>query len=196
MDNVPQEVLDNRQFNYDIDPLIKARWSPRAMTGEPIEDDELMSLFEAARWAPSSFPWRFVYAKRDTEHWDKFFNFLMEGNQAWCANAAALVVIISKNTFDYNGKPSATAQFSTGAAWENLALQGTAQGLVVHGIGGFFKDKVKEELGVSDEFTVMAMCAVGKRADKSVLPEEAQKGEVPSDRKPLNEITFEGNFNK
>src|SRR5438309_271620 len=102
---------EKRQADYPIDPLFLDRWSPRAMSGEEIPAGELMVLFEAARWAPSSFnnqPCRILYARRGTEHWTVFFDLLAEPNKVWAANAAALLVFISKTTFDHNGKPSVT----------------------------------------------------------------------------------------
>jgi len=187
----------NRKTEYDIHPVILNRWSPRSMTGESLTDDELMPLFEAARWAPSSYNnqhWRFVYAKRETEHWDMLFNLLVEFNQQWCKNAAALVVIVSKKTFDHNDKPARTHSFDAGAAWENLAIEGTQRGFVVHGMEGFDYDKAKEVLGIPDDYQVEAMCAIGKRGKKEDLPADMQEKEAPSDRRPLKEIVFEGKF--
>ena len=116
-----------RQSQYDINPLLLHRWSPRAMSGEEISDSELMRLFEAARWAPSSYngqPWRFIYSKRNSEPWDKLFSLMVDFNKSWAKNAAVLVVVISRKNFEHDGKPSVTHQFDAGAAWENLALQG------------------------------------------------------------------------
>ena len=96
-----------RKPSFDIHPLILNRWSARSMTGEELNDDIIMSLFEAARWAPSSFnnqPWRFVYAKTNTEHWDSLFNLLLESNKKWAKNARVLVVIVSRKNFEYNEK--------------------------------------------------------------------------------------------
>ncbi|MGH7790937.1 MAG: nitroreductase family protein, partial [Thermodesulfobacteriota bacterium] len=121
------DVSRYRKPEFDVDEIFLNRWSPRAMSGEEISEAELMSLFEAAKWAPSSFnnqPWRFLYSRRDSENWGLFFNLLAEFNQAWAKNASALIVIISRKTFDHNGKPSRTHSFDTGAAWQNLALQG------------------------------------------------------------------------
>src|SRR3979490_2365787 len=135
-----------RRSDYPIDPLFLDRWSPRAMSGEEITETELLTLFEAARWAPSSYngqPWRILYARRDTGHWTLFFNLLVEINQTWAKNAAALAVLISKETFDHNGEPAITHSFDTGAAWANLALQGTLNGLVIHGMQGFDYGKAK-----------------------------------------------------
>ncbi len=122
---------EKRKADYPIDSLFLDRWSPRAMSGESITDEELFTLFEAARWAPSSYngqPWRMLYAKRETAHWPRFLELLVEFNQTWAKNAAALVVFISKTTFDHNGEPAATHSFDTGAAWENFALQGALRG--------------------------------------------------------------------
>lgn len=167
------------------------------MSGETIQEEELMALFEAARWAPSSYnnqPWRFLYAKRNTEHWEKFLKLMGEFNQGWAKNAAVLVVIISKKTFDHNGKPSATHKFDTGAAWENLALEAETRGLIAHGMEGFDYAKARQVLAVPEDFDVEAMVAIGKKGKKEDLTPDLQKNEVPSDRRALTEIIMEGGF--
>lgn len=186
-----------RVAQYPIDEIFINRWSPRAMSGEPISDQELMTLFEAARWAPSSFngqPWRFVYAKRETLYWEKIFNLLTPFNQAWCQKAAVLVVVISRNTFYWNNKPARTHSFDTGAAWENLALQSSLLGLVAHGMEGFDYDRAKTELQIPDGYTVEAMIALGKPGKKEDLPKELQEREELSDRNPVGTFVFEGLF--
>ena len=188
-----------RKPSFDIHPLILNRWSARSMTGEELDDNIIMSLFEAARWAPSSFnnqPWRFVYAKRNTEHWDTLFNLLLESNKKWAKNAAVLVVIVSRKNFEYNGKFSITHQFDAGAAWENLALESFSKDLVCHGMQGFEYEKARVVLEVPDSFDVMAMIAIGKRGPKENLSEELQSKETPNDRKPLSEIVMEGRFKR
>lgn len=182
---------------HDIRSLILNRWSPRSMTGEELADEVLMSLFEAARWAPSSYnnqPWRFIYAKRNTEHWDRFFNLLVDANKVWAKNAAALVVVIARKNFEFNEKPARTNQFDAGAAWENLALEATSRGLAVHGMQGFDYEKARKDLEIPDNFDVMAMIAIGKRGPKDQLPPQLQEREYPNDRKPLKEIVMEGLF--
>jgi nitroreductase len=167
------------------------------MSGEEISDAELMRLFEAARWAPSSYngqPWRFIYAKRNSVPWNKLFNLMVDFNKSWAKNAAALVVIISRKNFEHDDTPSVTHQFDAGAAWENLALQGETQGLVTHGMQGFDYDKARRDLSIPDTFDVMAMVAIGKPAPKEILPTEVQQREQASDRKPLAEIIMEGKF--
>ncbi len=186
-----------RESKYPIDQLFLNRWSPRAMSGEEIEDELLMTLFEAARWAPSSYnaqPWRFIYAKKKTAQFQTMFDALVEFNQSWCKNAALLCVVISRKNFEKNEKPAKTHSFDAGAAWENLALQGSLLGLVVHGMQGFDYEKIKKDLGVPVSYEVEAMFAVGKPGNPEELPEEAKKKEFPSTRKPLEEIIMEGSF--
>lgn len=186
-----------RRPQYDINPLLLHRWSLRAMSGEEISDKELMRLFEAARWAPSSYngqPWRFIYAKRNSDSWDKLFNLMVDFNKSWAKNAAVLLVIISGKNFEHDEKPSVTHQFDAGAAWENLALQGETQGLVTHGMQGFDYEKARRDLSIPDTYDVMAMVAIGKPAPKEILPPEVQEREQASDRKPLSEIIMEGQF--
>ncbi|WP_226479642.1 nitroreductase family protein [Natrinema amylolyticum] len=191
------EVAAHREPDHDIDPLFVNRWSPRAMTGEPLDESEYLPLFEAARWAPSAFNnqhWRFLYASREDDEWDTFVDLLGEGNRAWATDAAVLAVIVSKTTFDHNGEPAPVHSFDTGAAWENLALEGARRGLAVHGMAGFDYERAAEELDVPDEFAVEAMAAIGERAPPETLPEELRERERPSDRKPLEEIVHRGGF--
>ena len=186
---------DVRQADHPIDKLFLDRWSPRAMSGEEIPDVELMVLFEAARWAPSSNnnqPWRILYARRNTEYWPLFFNLLTESNQVWARNAAVLLVFISKTTFDHNNQPSITHSYDTGAAWENLALQGMLKGYVVHGMQGFDYELARTALNIPEEFNVEAMAAIGKPGNKEELPEGLQKRESPNNRRKLSETISEG----
>ena len=190
-------VENRRKIRYKINSIFVNRWSPRSMTGESITDETLMSLFEAARWAPSSFnnqPWRFLYAKRDTSSWDTFYDLLLEGNKVWAKNAAVLVVIISRKNFEYNEKPSITHQFDTGAAWENLALEASTRGIVTHGMQGFDYEKTRKNLKIPDDCDVMAMIAIGIRGPPENLPPNLQEKEFPNTRKDLDEFVMEGHF--
>ena len=150
------------------------------MTGEELDDDTIMSLFESARWAPSSFnnqPWRFIYAKRNTEYWNNLFYLLAESNKVWAKNAALLVVIVSSKNFEHSGKFSITYQYDAGAAWENLSLEATSRGLVTHGMHGFDYQKTRDDLEIPDDFDVMAMVAIGKKGLKENLPPNLQEKE-------------------
>ena len=195
----PEVNMQNfRRADFDIDPLFLNRWSPRSMSGEEVSKDELMRLFEAARWAPSSYnnqPWRFLYALRNTDHWNTFFDLLAKANQVWAPFAAALIVVVSKTTFDHNGKPSITHSYDTGAAWLSIALQGSLAGLVVHGMQGFDYRRARETLQIPDDYQVEAMAAVGKPGNREDLPPALKEREVPSGRKKLAEIVFEGSMN-
>lgn len=193
------ETESSRKSTFPINPLILNRWSPRAMTGEDLDNEEIMSLFEAARWAPSSYnnqPWRFIYAKRNTEHWERMFSLLAEGNKSWAKNSGLLVVVITRKNFEFNEKPARTHQFDAGSAWENLALEAFSRGLVAHGMQGFNYDKAKIDLIIPDDFEVMAMIAIGKKGSRESLPPELQEKEKLTDRKPLKDIIMEGLYRK
>jgi nitroreductase len=188
---------EKRRADHPIDKIFLDRWSPRAMSGEAIAEKDLMVLFEAARWAPSSYnnqPWRLLYARRDSEHWPLFLDLLVQSNRIWAARAAALLLFISKTTFDYNGKPARTHSFDTGAAWENLALQAMLRGYVAHGMQGFDYERAKTALNVPDDYQVEAMAAIGKPGSKDSLPEKLQAMETPNDRRPLARSVCEGPF--
>ena len=188
---------DNRRPGHPVEPLIVNRWSPRALNGEPITDAEMWTLFEAARWAPSTYneqEWRFLYARAGRPEWQTFFDLLAEGNQTWCGRAALLAVILAKKTFSKTGMPNPVHLFDCGNAFENLALQGTAMGLVVHGMQGFDFEKARRSLNVPDDFEVAAMFAVGHPGNPADLPDHLRKIEIPSDRKPLTDIVAEGAF--
>jgi nitroreductase len=167
------------------------------MSGEPVSQDELLTLFEAARWAPSAGnlqPWRMLYAHRDTPEWPLFFDLLNPGNQPWCLNGAVLVLFISKTLNEKAGRPIRTHSYDTGAAWQNFALQGVRSGLVVHGMHGFNYERAREVLAIPDDFALEAMAAVGRPGRKDDLPEGLQGREVPSSRRPLSETIIEGKF--
>ena len=187
--------INNRSSEYDINDLFLKRSSPRAMSGEAITKDEMMTLLEAARWAPSAAnnqPWRFAYALRGTPDFDLFFSFLVEGNQLWCKNAGAFVIGLSKKTYGEEAKPNPTYSFDAGSAWENLALQGADMGLVVHGMAGYKADMVRSELSIPEEYSIEVMIAIGRLGKIEDLPEKFQEREAPSGRKNLDEIVFEG----
>jgi nitroreductase len=199
-DTVTTEVRETRNSNYEIAPLLLNRWSPRSMTGEPLTDEELFPLFEAARWAPSSYNgqlWRFIIARRqNSAEFAKFLDLLAPGNRVWAENAAALVVVASRTNFEYNNKPSITHAFDAGAAWQNLALEASRRELVAHGMEGFDYARAKAELSMPDDFEAHAMVAIGRRAPAEKLPENYRAKERPNSRRPLREIVFEGVFGR
>jgi nitroreductase len=185
-----------RTADYPIDVRFLDRWSPRALSGAPLAPPLLFTLFEAARWAPSSNnrqPWRFIYAHRETPAFDTLFGLLNEGNQRWCVRAAVLLVLVSKST-TAEGTVNRTHQFDAGAAWSNMAHQATIMGLVIHAMAGFDHDRARVELGVPEDYTIQAMIAVGHPGRVEDLTESQRAREKPSTRMPITDFIFEGRF--
>ncbi|MFZ2949053.1 MAG: nitroreductase family protein [Desulfuromonadaceae bacterium] len=185
-----------RHADHPVDNIFLDRWSPRAMSGEQIPAEELMTLFEAARWAPSSGnnqPWRILYARRSGEQWPLFFDLLTDANKTWCTRASVLAVFVSCTTFP-GGKPCRTHSYDTGAAWMSMALQGSIKGYVVHGMQGFDYERARTQLNIPDGFTVEAMAAIGLPGRIGELPEPLQARETPNDRRNLVQTICEGPF--
>ena len=162
-----------------------------------------MTLFEAARWAPSAMnaqPWRFVYARRGTPAFDRFLAALAPGNQAWASKAAALVALVSEELMALPGKdtpvPSASHSFDAGAAWAQLALQAHLRGWGVHAMGGFDAEKGAAAIGLPANYHLEVFIAVGRRGDPTSLPDWAKSREQPNGRKPVEELVLEGSFNR
>ncbi len=193
------ESASGRRPENPVQDLLINRWSPRAFTSEPITDEELLSLFEAARWAPSSFneqPWRFIYAKRESEYWGTFLGLLGEFNRLWARNASVLILAVSSESFTRNGKPNRHHGFDCGAAWLNLALQASAMGFAAHAMAGFDAGRSVAELGIPDGHAAQAMIAVGKPGSVELLPPEMRGRETPSSRRPISTFVKVGTFDR
>ena len=194
--------MSQRQADHQIDPLFLDRWSPRAFDGSDIPDEDLMAMFEAARWAPSAFnsqPWRFLYAKRGDADWERFLALLIPWNQSWAHSASVLVYIVSDSlpfTDKETGAPagSHTHSFDSGAAWVSLALQATRMGYHAHGMSGIQHELARAELALPERYRLEAACAIGRIGDPAQLDDKLRARETPSDRKPLEEFVFRGNF--
>ena len=194
MSNLNSVVEKFRQPTYDIDPVFLNRWSPRSFLEKEVPQDILLSIFEAARWAPSAFnlqPWRFILA-RTKEDREKFYPFIGEFNRTWCEKAPVLALIISKVSTD-NGT-NRSHSFDTGSAWGYLALEAVKKGLITHPMTGFDFDKAREALNVPEDYAIDALIAIGYQGEKSDLPDNLQEREQPSPRRPLEESIFEGSF--
>jgi nitroreductase len=190
-----------RTAEHPIDRQFLNRWSPRAFTRDAIPEATLLTILEAARWAPSSYnsqPWRFAYARRDTEHWERFVGFLNEFNQGWARHASAIVIVLSKSTFTPPGAasevPAPTHSFDAGAAWGYLALQASLAGWNAHGLAGIERDRIRRELAIPDGYSIEVGIAIGRPGDRASLPEALQAREVQSQRHPLATIAAEGRF--
>ena len=192
-----------RHADYPIDPMFIDRWSPRAFTGDAISELDLLTMLEAARWAPSSYnsqPWRFIYARRDTLHWEPFLSLLAPFNQSWAKDAAAIVVLVSNSMMRPPGGerdvPSHSHSLDAGAASGYFALQARKMGWYTHGMVGFDMDRAFAELDVPVGHRVEAAYAVGRLGEKGKLPETLQARELPSQRLPLAELAFDGAFKR
>lgn len=189
-----------RQAHHPVDPIFTQRWSPRAYDSSVIPDADLLTIFEAARWAPSAFnfqPWRFLYAKREGADWERFLSLLVPFNQAWAQNASVLIYICSDTLIETKPgepQPSHTHSFDAGAAWASLALQASMLGYHAHGMAGVEWERVRTELKVPGRFRVEAACVIGRVGSADVLHESLRGREAPSDRKPVSDFAFAGDF--
>ena len=177
-----------------IHDLLKRRWSPRAFADRLVEPDKLRSLFEAARWAPSSNneqPWRFLVATKENKaDWDRLFNCLVEGNQKWAYRVPVLMLSVATLTFD-DGSANRHAFHDTGMAVENLVIQAKALGLFVHQMAGFRIEQARVECKIPDGFEPVAMIAVGYPGDPATLPDSLRERELkPRERNSISEFVF------
>lgn len=189
-----------RQPDHPVAPQFPTRWSPRSFTDRVLTKGEVMSLLEAARWAPSASnhqPWRLVWALRDEAAFAAIRDSLTGVNPVWAGKASVLVVVASKDTVlnrDGAEVPNRTAAFDTGAAWMSLALQAPTMGLVAHAMGGFEKHALAKAVGLPDGHTLHCVVAIGEQGSADALPEDLAAREKPSQRKPVDETAFHGQF--
>lgn len=186
-----------RQADHAIDPQFTARWSPRSFADTPMTEAQVMSLLEAARWAPSASnqqPARFAWGLRGDNAFAAMLDGLVPFNQAWAKEAAALIVVASKVGSEKNGEVVANVwhAFDAGAAWMSLALQAEAMGLVAHAMGGFEAAKLGPALGLPDGYALHAVVAVGTQGPAEALPESTRAREFPSPRRAVAEVSGHG----
>lgn len=184
---------------FPVHDLVRHRWSPRAFGDQSIAPNVLRSLFEAARWAPSSFneqPWAYLVAtKDDKENFDKTLSTLVEFNAGWAKNAAVLAIAISELAFAKNSSPNRNAQYDTGAASAWLSVEATARGLFVHQMAGFDPEKARQVFGIPPGWDAIAAIAIGYPGEPTSLPQQLQGGELaPRTRKPLGEFVMAGKW--
>lgn len=194
--------MADRQPDHPVDRIFLERWSPRAFDRSDMPEEDLLTMFEAARWAPSAFnsqPWRFLYARRGGQDWKRFLALLIPWNQSWAQSASALVFILS-DTLPFTDRktgepqPSSTHSFDAGAAWACLALQAVRMGYLAHGMSGIQYELARSELRIPDRFAVNAACAIGRIGDPAQLDEKLRAREFPSGRRPVAEFAFAGSF--
>lgn len=177
-----------------IHELMRERWSPRAFAQQAVSEAELVSILEAARWAPSCFneqPWRLLVGVHPDPVWQKIFGSLDEFNRNWCLRVSTLVVICAKKTFTHNGKENFHGGYDCGQAAMSMALQAQALGWITHQMAGFSWQKIKSEFELGDDLHPMAVMALGKPGPDDYLPENLRAGEAkPRSRRPLAEIVL------
>jgi nitroreductase len=185
-----------RTASQPIDPLFLRRWSPRAMSGAPLARTQVLTLLEAARWAPSGGngqPWRFAYALAGTPGFDRMLATLVPANREWCVRAGALLLLSAKVVRD-DGRPAPSAVFDAGAAWMALSLQGTLSGLAVHAMAGFDRTAARAAVSLPAGLEPQVMIAVGLPGPLEALPEKLREREFPNDRLPLEMLMVEGQY--
>jgi nitroreductase len=186
--------------DYPIHELIRSRWSPRAYSEQSVEQEKLLSLLEAARWAPSSYnhqPWSFIVAtKDDPTEYNRLLSILVEFNQGWAKTAPVLILAVAKVRTD-DGKINRHAFHDVGLALENLILQATSFGLFAHQIGGFNGDKAKTEYQIPEDYEPATALTIGYPGDPQSLPDGLKERELaPRVRKPLQEFVFTQKWGK
>ncbi len=183
------------ETNCPLHDPIQQRWSPRSFADQPVEEEKLRRVFEAARWASSCFneqPWQFIVATKDEpKEYERMLSCLVEGNQEWAKLAPVLILTVAKSTFDHNGKGNPHAWHDVGLAVGNLVIQATTLGLSLHQMAGILQDRIREVYGVPQGFEPVTALALGYAGDPAALPGEfGQREQAPRTRKPLSELVF------
>lgn len=180
---MPTDTMNSAKIQYQINDLIARRWSPRAFdTRKAVTPGQVEQLFEAARWAPSSFnaqPWQYAYAHREDEvPFQELVDTLMPGNQEWARHAGVLIAGLTQVYDPEKDRHNSKAEYDLGAANYALTMQATEMGLFVHQMGGFQPEKVTELLALPDHIKPMVMLAVGYMGNKEDLPQHLAEREV------------------
>ncbi|WP_216688562.1 nitroreductase family protein [Hymenobacter siberiensis] len=186
--------MNHAPTTYPVHDLIRSRWSPRSYSAQPIAQDTLNQVFEAASWAFSAMnaqPWQYIYAhKADTTAFQKILDTLMPGNQPWAKNAPVLIIALAKTQFD-NGQPNGAALHDLGAANATLFLEATAMSLHGHVMGGFDREKLRQNFNLPDNVAPVAVLALGYLGEAELLEEPfLSREKAARNRKPLVEFVF------
>ncbi len=185
--------------DFPVHELIRERWSPRAFADKPVPQDVLRSIFEAARWAPSSNneqPWAYIVAmKEHKENFEKMLSVLVEFNAGWAKSASVVALAVARLTFAKNNTPNRNAQYDTGAASALLSMEATAHGLAVHQMAGFDPEKARQVFGIPPGWEPIAALAIGYQGDPASLPPPLKDREIaPRTRKPIAEFVMAGQW--
>ena len=185
--------------DYPIHNLISHRWSPRAFDAKPVPAEALRSLFEAARWAPSSNneqPWAYIVATKDNAaEFAQMTSVLVEFNANWAKNAPVLGLAVSERALAKNNSQNRNAHYDTGAATTLLSIEATARGLFVHQMAGFDPDQARTVFNIPEGWDAIAAFAIGYPGDPASLPAPYNEREVvPRVRKPIKEFVMTGQW--
>ncbi|HZI19764.1 MAG TPA: nitroreductase family protein [Pyrinomonadaceae bacterium] len=191
--------MKHANAEHPVDDLLRRRWSPLAFSARSVGPETLLSLFEAARWAPSSFngqPWRFVVATKDEpEEFNRMLGCLVPANQRWAKDAPVLMLAVASLNFAHDGRPNRHAMYDTGAAVMCMILQATSLGLYAHQMGGFIPERARETYSIPGGFEPAAAVALGYLGDPESLPEDLRARErKPPVRQPLRDFVFAGRW--
>jgi nitroreductase len=186
---------------YPIHDLLRRRWSPRAFASRPVEPAKLKSLFEAARWAPSSYneqPWAFIVATKDRPaDFARVLECLVEFNRGWASAAPVLILTVAHTLLERNGQPNRHAFHDIGLAVGSLSVQATAEGLAVHQMAGILPERAKELFHIPDGWEAVSGVAVGYPGEPDALPEPLRQRELAErTRKPLASFVFTEDWGK
>jgi nitroreductase len=185
--------------DHPIQELLTRRWSPYSFADRPVSKPDLQSLFEAARWAPSSYneqPWSYIVATREEpQEFERVLSCLVEGNQIWAKAAPVLAIGCTSLQFALNGKPNAVALHDLGLASGSICWEATARGLAVHQMAGILPDRVRELFGVPQNVQPLTGLAIGYEGDPAALPEMLRPRDLGRrQRKPLAHFVFNGQW--
>lgn len=195
MDKINDVVRGLRETETGLAPLFLNRWSSRAYSTQPVSDEDLYTVLEAARWAPSARndqPWRFIVAKTP-EQLAAFQSLIVPANLEWAQHAPVLVLLASQKNRE-TGEPNGYHTFDAGTAYGMLALQAEMLGLATHAIGGFDRVKAHEVLDLPEDMEAHILITIGYRGEKEMLSDALQQREQPNTRRPLHEIVHEGKY--
>ena len=185
--------------DYPIQEFIADRWSPYGFTDRPVPKADLSSLFEAARWAASSYneqPWSYFVATRETPgEFERLLSCLVPANQAWAKAAPVLVLGVVSHRFAQNHKDNRAAVHDLGLASANLVMEATVRGLSVHQMIGILPDRARELYQIPEHTEAWTAMAIGYKANAAGLPDGLRERDLaPRQRKPTSQFVFTGTW--